>query len=221
MTKTLYIIDPAKHTPEIPCYQKICGHFPGNTEYLLPNFGHDLQKIDLDEIGGLVILGSGYHVYENPPWQTDLQNLILATAERNVAVLGICYGHQLIAHSYGCELGDMYLNKKQFSGMRKIQVFSESIFQPRKLNVLMSHQQVVCALSSSLRVIASSSLHPFEMLQHKKLPIYTIQGHPEASDNFKKTRDLEISMAPLAFSIVDEFLNSAITLLNKSRTNIS
>ena len=62
---------------------------------------------DLDDVGGIVILGGEQNVTEiaRYPWMQDEAGLIRKAHAANVPVVGICLGAQLIAHALGGAVG--------------------------------------------------------------------------------------------------------------------
>ncbi len=71
------------------------------------NFGRDPDTHpSLDDYNGLVVLGgpmSVYDVYKHPHIKTELR-LIESALKKNIPVLGICLGSQLIAQVLGAEV---------------------------------------------------------------------------------------------------------------------
>lgn len=56
---------------------------------------------DPAEISGVVITGSSALVTEKEDWSEQSAAWLPAVIEREIPVLGICYGHQLLAHALG------------------------------------------------------------------------------------------------------------------------
>jgi len=58
---------------------------------------------DTVEETGIIIGGSPFSVYEkeNEPWMQRLQEFLRIMHSRKKPILGVCYGHQLIASSFG------------------------------------------------------------------------------------------------------------------------
>jgi len=56
-------------------------------------------------LAGVVITGSHSMVSEREPWSEALVPWLQTTVQAGVPVLGICYGHQLLAHALGGEVG--------------------------------------------------------------------------------------------------------------------
>lgn len=56
-------------------------------------------------LAGVVITGSHAMVSEREPWSEGAAAWLRAAVQAGVPVLGICYGHQLLAHCLGGEVG--------------------------------------------------------------------------------------------------------------------
>ena len=74
-------------------------------------------------------------------------------------------------------------NQKEF-GHSELEVVGESIiFQNlnKKINVWMSHGDQVQDLPDDFNLTASTATAPIAAMEHKDLPIYGIQFHPEVT----------------------------------------
>ena len=58
-----------------------------------------------ETLAGIVLTGSHAMVSEREPWSEALVPWLQAAVQRQTPVLGICYGHQLLAHALGGEVG--------------------------------------------------------------------------------------------------------------------
>jgi len=75
----------------------------------------DLVEYDVTErelpdtfaFDGCVVTGSRASVYWEEPWIADLAEWVREGVERDVAFLGVCFGHQLLAHALGGEVEPM------------------------------------------------------------------------------------------------------------------
>lgn len=56
---------------------------------------------ELSGVAGVVVSGSHAMVSERLPWSERLAQWLKSCVDENVPVLGICYGHQLLAHGCG------------------------------------------------------------------------------------------------------------------------
>lgn len=57
-----------------------------------------------DTVAGVVITGSHAMVSEREPWSEALVPWLRTAVQQRTPVLGICYGHQLLAHALGGEV---------------------------------------------------------------------------------------------------------------------
>lgn len=71
-------------------------------------FTHDAQAggppPSLDRVAGIVITGSHAMVSDREPWSEALVPWLQQAVAASVPTLGICYGHQLLAHALGGEV---------------------------------------------------------------------------------------------------------------------
>ena len=102
---------------------------------------------------------------------------------KNIPILGICYGLQLIAKIFGGkikssnkkrEFGRAYLLKKRSSLLTKNFITS-------KTSVWMSHQDAVVKLPKNFKTIASTKESNLTIIENSKNKIYGVQFHPEVT----------------------------------------
>jgi GMP synthase (glutamine-hydrolysing) len=58
-----------------------------------------------DAYAGVVVSGSSAMVSHHEPWSEQTARWLLSVLEADVPLLAICYGHQLLAHALGGEVG--------------------------------------------------------------------------------------------------------------------
>ena len=96
-------------------------------------------------------------------------------------LLGICYGHQLVANICGGKT--KYSNKKEFGSAELIEKkkskLTEGFFINKKNIVWMSHSDSVIIKPKNFNVIASSKNSKFAILESNSKKIFTTQFHPE------------------------------------------
>jgi GMP synthase-like glutamine amidotransferase len=62
---------------------------------------------DLDDVQGILSLGGAQNVGESHPWMETEYEFLREAQRREMPVVGICLGSQLIAHALGGEVGKM------------------------------------------------------------------------------------------------------------------
>jgi GMP synthase (glutamine-hydrolysing) len=58
------------------------------------------------DVAGVIITGSHSMVTDHEPWSEQTADWLREAVEQQTPVLGICYGHQLLAYALGGEVGD-------------------------------------------------------------------------------------------------------------------
>jgi GMP synthase-like glutamine amidotransferase len=99
-------------------------------------------------------------------------------------LLGVCYGHQVLAHAFG---GLVKRDAQKHAGDEVVRVVRpHSLFGglPPSLTVSESHEEVVArdaALGQSFELLAESGAGLVEAIAHRSLPLFGVQFHPERS----------------------------------------
>jgi GMP synthase (glutamine-hydrolysing) len=131
---------------------------------------------------GIVITGSLSNVTENLPWMNKFARWIQPFLNTPVPVLGICFGHQLLAFSFGGKVD--FHPEGQEIGSADIYLTSEGmsdiLFQdfPETFTGHVCHSQTVTKLPANAVRLANNS---FELNHSFKLGrnIWGVQFHPE------------------------------------------
>ncbi|KAF3963285.1 hypothetical protein ACB098_07G073500 [Castanea mollissima] len=136
-----------------------------------------------DEIGlfdGFVITGSCNDAHGNDVWICKLLNLLKKLDSMKKTILGICFGHQILARALGGKTGRNVAGWD--IGVTAIHLSSSNHFSslkiPATLSVIECHRDEVCELPPKAEVIAWSEKTGIEMFKYGN-HIMGIQGHPE------------------------------------------
>ena len=183
----LMIIDPSLEIPEIESYNEISLCSPLKTTYHLPAI-HSPKTMtrNFADTKGVILMGSAASVHDSYSWISILEGIIKNAAQKHIPILGICFGHQFLAHIFGGRVDILWKNSKKV-GTRKVKVLQNNLLGKSKKDFLMySHREGVTKCPDDFEIAATSNLVEIEGLIHKTLPIWTFQPHIEASKTFSK-----------------------------------
>ena len=99
----------------------------------------------------------------------------------DLPILGICFGHQMIGLTFGAFGSRM----KEDRDWQTIEIFEQSdLFKklPTEIEMLEDHCESI-SIPKDFTLIAASDFCINEAMEHKDLPIYGVQFHPEVSGN--------------------------------------
>ena len=139
-----------------------------------------IKKLKKDKAKKKGIILSGGPLTITNKKSATLENYIL---NLNVPILGICYGHQILAKKFG---GKVKISKTREFGHAIVKSKSKSsitknFFRKKNTSVWMSHQDIVYKLPRGFKKIASSNNSKFAIIANEKRKYYGIQFHPEVS----------------------------------------
>ncbi len=139
----------------------------------------DVFPESIDECQAWVITGSRHSTYEDLPWIKKLETLLFQLHNEKRKVVGICFGHQLIAQTLG---GETRKSDKGWGvGVHSWRMLSKSDWMDEpceNFSLIVSHQDQVEKLPLGAQVIASSDFCKYAAFQIED-HILTFQGHPE------------------------------------------
>jgi GMP synthase (glutamine-hydrolysing) len=135
-----------------------------------------------DEVGGVIITGSPAMVTDLHHW-SELSAAWLRTAvERALPILGICYGHQLLAHALGGRVDyhpkGREIGTKPMLGTDAAQ--HDPLFQilPARYPAHTTHSQSVVELPTGAEVLAANDFEPHHGIRFAP-NAWGVQYHPE------------------------------------------
>ncbi|HEY8596269.1 MAG TPA: gamma-glutamyl-gamma-aminobutyrate hydrolase family protein [Devosiaceae bacterium] len=150
----------------------------------------DGEKLpDPATLEGAVITGSAAGVYDDHHWMDPLRDFIRAAYAARTPMLGVCFGHQIMADALG---GDVRKSEKGWGlGRHVYRVTARPEFLPAdfdELAIAASHQDQVMAPPEEAEVFLSSEFTPNAGLVYRNGAAVSLQPHPEFDVGF--SRDL-------------------------------
>ncbi|MQY42905.1 type 1 glutamine amidotransferase [Epibacterium sp. SM1969] len=123
-----------------------------------------------DQAEGWLITGSKFGVYEEHGWIPPLEDLIRQIHARGLPMVGVCFGHQIIAQALGGKV-------EKFAGGWAIGR-TEYDIDGKALALNAWHQDQVVDLPEGARVLGGNAFCKNAVLAYGNT-IWTIQPHPE------------------------------------------
>jgi GMP synthase-like glutamine amidotransferase len=140
---------------------------------------------DAGTLEGIVLTGSPAGVYDDLPWIEPLRRFIRDAYGRATPMLGICFGHQIMADALG---GDVRKSEKGWGlGRHNYTVTARPRYMaaaPAALAIACSHQDQVLAPPAEAEVILASGFTPNAGLAYRNGAALSFQPHPEFSDDY-------------------------------------
>ena len=124
---------------------------------------------------GFVIGGSEKGVYDQTPWMEPVRQLLHATRSLEKPVFGICFGHQIMAESYGGKAE--HVDYGDVVGVR------EFVVNGKTQNAFVWHHDQVTAVPPQAHVTGHASYCPIAALSYD-FPAMSVQFHPEYTDSY-------------------------------------
>ncbi|MFV1983016.1 MAG: GMP synthase [Thiohalomonadales bacterium] len=144
----------------------------------------------INECDGYLITGSKESVYDKQPWIESLRKFVVDISHQESKLVGICFGHQLIADALG---GKVEKSKNGWG----VGVTSSLVTEPnswmvppkQKFSLLVSHQDQVVKLPDGAICFADNEFCPYSGYRIGR-KILSFQGHPEFTVDYLKNRML-------------------------------
>jgi GMP synthase (glutamine-hydrolysing) len=128
---------------------------------------------------GWLITGSKHGAYDDLPWIKPLEQFIVDAYEGEVPIVGICFGHQILAQALGGRV-------EKFEGgwsTGRVEYQLDGI--GRRVPLYAWHQDQVTELPADATVAGSTDFCRYAALQYGK-KAYSLQPHPEFTLDYIK-----------------------------------
>ncbi len=130
----------------------------------------------------VIITGSHAMVTDNSPWSERLVEWISEAVRLSVPLLGICYGHQILARAVGGEVADNPKGREFGTVLVQLseKAQKDDLFRglAQTLSVHTAHTQSVCSLPSRAVVLARNDHDRFHAFRVGRCA-WGVQFHPE------------------------------------------
>jgi GMP synthase-like glutamine amidotransferase len=142
-----------------------------------------------NDCDGWLITGSRHGVYEKLDWMLLLESFIQALYEEKKPLVGICFGHQIIAQALG---GLVTKSDKGWGiGLHHYKVDAAQSWMgaaaspaPETVSIYAFHQDQISQLPAVAAVFMSSDFCPYAGLSYGD-SILSVQAHPEFEASYE------------------------------------
>lgn len=140
----------------------------------------------LSGYGGIYISGSPHGAYEDVPFIHREHELIVEAAGKGIPMLGVCFGHQILASAL-CGRDQVYRRNTCEVGFKFLDVSKAAVddtiaadLHPA-VEMFVWHNDEVRGDHPDMTIIATSEDCPNHVFRYRDLPIWGIQGHPDVT----------------------------------------
>ncbi len=181
---------------------------------------YDARKGDLPDpdapVDGFIFPGSTASVYDGSPWIGATLAFIRTLFRKKKKILGVCFGHQLIAQALG---GSVAKSPKGWGiGVQAVSIHRAAAWMDPLVNtahLMVSYQDQVQKLPPGATLLAGNA-HCDVFMFSIQDQVWGIQGHPEFTRPFARalyqSREKSLGKAAVAHAVesLDQIVDQAL-----------
>ena len=150
-----------------------------NTKHTVIPF-KQITQTDLNRFDSFILSGRRKN---DQKMNANNSEIINHVASEKKSLLGICYGAEILALTFG---GTIRKLGGIVKGLHTVNTTKQNSLSEKEIQVYQSHSYEIAKLGTQLQSFASSNTCQHEIIKHHILPIYGTQFHPEMSEDGKK-----------------------------------
>ncbi|WP_397448865.1 amidotransferase [Pseudomonas sp. NA-150] len=167
-------------------FERLFSRQPIPAEFSVYNVMQGVYPADDERFDAYLVTGSKADSFGLEPWIQTLKTFLLQRYQRGDKLLGICFGHQLLALLLGGQ--SERATQGWGVGIHRYTLASAKPWMTPAiddLTLLISHQDQVTRLPENATVIASSEFCPIAAF-HINDQVLCFQGHPEFVHDYSR-----------------------------------
>ena len=163
------LLDRAGQDFEYQAYSVVRSEMPGSI--------HDCD--------GWLITGSRHGAHEKLDWMLALEGFIRELYSASVPLVGICFGHQIVAQALGGMSGKS--DRGWSIGLQSYGIDTPQVWMaeaPEQVRIYSFHQDQITVLPPAASVFSSSEFCPYAGISYGD-SIISVQAHPEMEEAYQ------------------------------------
>ncbi|PLW84335.1 GMP synthase [Kineobactrum sediminis] len=164
----------------------LLGRLDPSLEFVVYDVEQGRYPAEIDEVDAYLITGSKSSVYDDKPWIETLMTFVRELDRRRKKLVGICFGHQLVAQALG---GKTEKSTRGWGVGLQVQRFTRMPDwhdqAAADFSILVSHQDQVIETAPGTEVLAGNDFCENAVCQIGE-HILTFQGHPEFVSGYSR-----------------------------------
>lgn len=161
-------------------FAQLLGLAERDLEFVAYSWVQGQMPDSVHDCDGWLISGSRHGVYDQLGWMMPMQDFIRQVADAQLPLIGICFGHQIVAAALG---GEVVKSDRGWGvGVHSYQVDKHYGWMrqqlPESIGMYAFHQDQVVTRPPTAEVFLCSEFCPFAGLSYGE-SIISVQAHPE------------------------------------------
>ena len=209
-----------KHGSYPPMFRRLLDAADGDLTYQTFSVVRGVMPDDPEQADAWLITGSRHGVYDPLPWMEPLKSFLRDCLARRVPVVGVCFGHQLLAEAMG---GKVEKSAKGWGlGVHTYQITTRPDWMETAGDTFSTravHQDQIVELPPETVVLARSEFCNYAALAYgdADAPIaISVQPHPEFDADFVR----EIILSRIGDAVPEDVGTAALETLDQPVHNV-
>lgn len=162
----------------------------------------------------IILSGSKTSCLDASAWTQELVEFVRQSVDQGVPLLGVCYGHQIIAKAFGGETALRRAPKPEIGWVEIVQTRPHPLFSglPERFHSFQAHYEEVANAPSGFVVTAESKNCAIQAYYVDGKPVFGVQFHPERdAEEGQSSIDKQKKTAPSDCIFLDGKAKSVFT----------